>query len=79
MYNEIREIVQDDELENVRDIWEQACGECSNFERDVRDEIKYLEQAVLESGSVSSKGSRISKSSKLSNQNQVWSLDFQPK
>lgn len=64
VYNEIREMVQDDELVNVRDIWEQACGEWSNFERDVRDEIKYLEQSALESGSVSSKGSKISKYSK---------------
>ena len=38
-YYEIREIVQDDESANLRDIWEQACGEWSSFERDVRDEI----------------------------------------
>lgn len=57
-------MVEDDELENVRDIWEQACGEWSNFEKDVRDENKYLEQSALESGSVSSKGSKISKYSK---------------
>ena len=63
-YNEIREIVQEDELANVRDMWDQACGEWSNFERDVRDEIKYLEQTVLESGSVISKGSKMSKSAK---------------
>lgn len=63
-YNEIREIVQEDELANVRDMWDQACGEWSNFERDVRDEIKYLEQTVLESVSVSSKGSKMSKSAK---------------
>ena len=64
VYNEIREMVQDDELENVKDIWEQARGEWSNFERNVRDEIKYLEQSALESGCVSSKGSRISKYSR---------------
>ena len=29
-YNEVREIVQDDELANLRDIWEQACGEWSS-------------------------------------------------
>ena len=45
-------------------MWDQACGEWSNFERDVRDEIKYLEQTVLESGSVISKGSKMSKSAK---------------
>ena len=63
-YHEISEIVQDEELANVKDIWEQVCGEWSNFERDVRDEIKYLEQTVLESGSVSSKGSKKSKLAK---------------
>ena len=39
------------ELAKVRNIWEQVCGEWSDFERDVRDEIKYLEQTVLESNS----------------------------
>ena len=63
-YHEISEIVQDEELANVKDIWEQVCGEWSNFERDVRDEIKYLEQTVLESGSVRSKGSKKSKLAK---------------
>ena len=54
-YNDILETVQDDELAKVRNIWEQVCGEWSDFERDVRDEIKYLEQTVLESNSVISK------------------------
>ena len=66
-YNEIRETALDEELASIRDIWEQVCGEWSNFERDVRDEIKYLEQAVLETGSVSSKGSKKSKMAKSIN------------
>ena len=66
-YNEIRETAQDEELASIRDIWEQVCGEWSNFERDVRDEIKYLEQAVLESRSVSSKGYKKSKMAKSIN------------
>ena len=56
--NKNREIVQDEELANVRGIWKQVCGKWSNFERDVRDEITYLQQTVLESGSVRSKGSK---------------------
>ena len=48
----------------VRDIWEQVCGEWFNFEKDVRDEIKYLEQTVLESCSVGSKGSKLNRSIK---------------
>ena len=63
-YNEIREVVQDEELANVRYIWEQAGGEWSSFERDVRDEIRYLEQTALDSGSVNSKGSKKSKLTK---------------
>ena len=63
-YNDILETVQDDELAKVRNIWEQVCGEWSDFERDVRDEIKYLEQTVLESNSVISKGSKGSKTTK---------------
>ena len=47
-YNEIREIVESDELAIVRDIWEHVCGEWFNSEKNVRDEIKYLEQTVLE-------------------------------
>ena len=43
VYNDILETVQDDELAKVRNVWEQVCGEWSDFERDVRDEIKYLE------------------------------------
>ena len=41
-YNDILETVQDDELAKVRNIWEPVCGEWSDFERDVRDEIQYL-------------------------------------
>ena len=65
--NPIRETAQDEELASIRDIWEQVGGEWSNFERDVKDEIKYLEQAVLESGSVSSRGSKKSKMAKSIN------------
>ena len=64
VYNDILETVQDDEVAKVRNIWEQVCGEWSDFERDVRDEIKYLEQTVLESNSVISKGSKRSKTTK---------------
>ena len=39
----------------------------SDFERDVRDEIKYLEQGVLESNSVISKGSKRGKKAKSVN------------
>ena len=53
------------ELAKVRNIWEQVCGEWSDFERDVRDEIKYLEQTVLESNPVISKRSKTTKSVKL--------------
>ena len=63
-YNEIREIVESNELAIVRDIWEQVCGEWFNFEKEVRDEIKYLEQTVLESCSVRSTGSKLNKSIK---------------
>ena len=34
-YNDILETVQDDEVAKVRNIWEQVCGEWSDFERDV--------------------------------------------
>ena len=61
---EVREIVESDELAIVRDIWEQVCGEWFNFEKDVRDEIKYLEETVLESCPVKSKGSKLNKSIK---------------
>ena len=40
-YNEIREIVESDELTIVRNIWEQVCGDWFNFEKDARDEIKH--------------------------------------
>ena len=66
-FNEIREIVESDELAIVRDIREQVCGEWFNFEKDVGDEIKYLEPAVLESCSVRSKGSKLNKSIKSLN------------
>ena len=59
VYNEIREIVESDELAIVRDIWEQVCGEWFNFEKDARDESKYFEQTVLESCSVRSKGCHV--------------------
>lgn len=64
-YNDILETVPDNELAKVRNIWEQVCGEWSDFERDVRDEIKYLEQTVLESNPVISKRSKTTKSVKL--------------
>ena len=48
----------------VRDIWEQVCGEWFNFEKDARDEIRYLEQTVLKSCSVRFKGSKLNKSIK---------------
>ena len=63
-YNDILETVQDDESAKVRNIWEQVCGKWSDFERDVRDEIKYLEQGVLESNSVISKGPKRGKTAK---------------
>ena len=70
------ETAQDDELAKVRNIWEQVCGEWSDFERDVRDEIKSLEQTVLESNSVTSKGSKRVKQPKVSSQNQVQTVYF---
>ena len=74
-YNEIRDIVESDELAIVRDTWEQVCGEWFNFEKDVSDEIKYLEQTVLESCSVSFKGSKLNKSIK----SQVWTVNIRTK
>ena len=47
----------DQELVSVNAIWEQVHDEWRNFERNVREEIKYLEQAMLESCSIISKGS----------------------
>ena len=58
------ETVQDEELAKVRNIWEPVCGEWSDFERDVRDEIKYLEQTVSDSNSVISERSNRSKTTK---------------
>ena len=55
--SEIREIAHDHELKNVEAIWEQVCHEWCDFEKDARDEIKYLEQIMVDFGSVSSKGS----------------------
>ena len=45
-------------------IWEQVCREWYHFEKDAREEIKYLEQTMPDSGSVSSKGSKKSKMAK---------------
>ena len=64
IHSEIIEIAQDHEMKNVEAIWEQVCREWYDFERDAREEIKYLEQTMLDSGSVSSKGSRKSKLAK---------------
>ena len=63
-YSEIIEIAQDYEMRNVEAIWEQVCREWYDFEKDAREEIKYLEQTMLDSGSVSSKGSKKSKLAK---------------
>ena len=60
-YSEIIEIAQDHEMRNVEAIWEQVCREWYDFEKDAREEIKYLEQTMLDSGSVSCKGSKKSK------------------
>ena len=79
-YNDILETVQDDDLAKVGNIWEQVCGEWSDFERDVRDEIKYLEQTVLESNSVISlRVQREVKQPKVSSQNHVQTVYFQLK
>ena len=64
-YVEIREIAQDHELKNVEAIWEQVAREWYDFERDAGDEVKYLEPTMLDSGSVSSKGSKRSKFAKI--------------
>ena len=58
---EIIEIAQDHEMRNVEAILEQVCRQWFDFEKDAREEIKYLEQTMLDSGSVSSKGSKKSK------------------
>ena len=57
-YSEIIKIAQDYEMRNVEAIWEQVCREWYDFEKDAREEIKYLEQTMLDSGYVSSKGSK---------------------
>ena len=41
------ETVEDHELAKVRNAYEQLCGEWSDFERDVKNEIRYLEQTVF--------------------------------
>ena len=64
IHSEIIEIAQDHEMKNVEAIWEQVCREWYDFERDAREQIKYLEQTMLDSGSFSSKGSRKSKLAK---------------
>ena len=63
-YSEIIETAQDREMRNVEAIWEQVCREWYDFERDARAEIKYLEQTMLDAGSVSSKSSKKSKLAK---------------
>ena len=65
-YHEIKEVAQGQEIVSVNAIWEQVHSEWRNFESDVMEEIKYLEQATLESCSTSSKGSNRSKISKQS-------------
>lgn len=66
LYHEIKEVAQGQEIVSVNAIWEQVHSEWRNFESDVMEEIKYLEQATLESCSTSSKGSNRSKISKKS-------------
>lgn len=66
LYPEIKEVAQGQEIVSVNAIWEQVHSEWRNFESDVMEEIKYLEQATLESCSTSSKGSNRSKISKQS-------------
>lgn len=68
LYHEIKEVAQGQEIVSVNAIWEQVHSEWRNFESDVMEEIKYLEQATLESCSTSSKGSNRSKISKQSGQ-----------
>ena len=76
-YSEIIETAQDREMRNVEAIWEQVCREWYDFERDARAEIKYLEQTMLNSGSVSSKALRRVSWLKVSNQGQVYFLQGQ--
>lgn len=66
LYHEIKEVAQGQEIVSVNAIWEQVHSEWRNFESDVMEEIKYLEQATLESCSISSNGSNRSKISKQS-------------
>lgn len=68
LYPEIKEVAHGQEIVSVNAIWEQVHSEWRNFESDVMEEIKYLEQATLESCSTSSKGSNRSKISKQSGQ-----------
>ena len=49
LYHETKEVVRDQELVSVNAIWEQVHDDWRNFESDVREGIKYLEQATLES------------------------------
>ena len=51
-------------MRNVEAIWEQVCREWYDFDKHAGEEIKYLEQPMLDSGSVSSKGSKKSKLAK---------------
>lgn len=66
LYPEIKEVAHGQEIVSVNAIWEQVHSEWRNFESDVMEEIKYLEQATLESCSTSSEGSNRSKISKQS-------------
>ena len=68
LYPEIKEVAHGQEIVSVNAIWEQVHSEWRNFESDVMKEIKYLEQATLESCSTSSKGLNRSKISKQSGQ-----------
>lgn len=68
LYPEIKEVAHGQEIVSVNAIWEQVHSEWRNFESDVMEEIKYLEQATLESCSTSSKGLNRSKISKQSGQ-----------
>ena len=73
LYPEIKEVAHGQEIVSVNAIWEQVHSEWRNFESDVMEEIKYLEQATLESCSTSSKGSNRSKISKQSGQSTTYS------
>lgn len=75
LYPEIKEVAHGQEIVSVNAIWEQVHSEWRNLESDVMEEIKYLEQATLESCSTSSKGSNRSKISKQSGQSTTLTLN----